>query len=217
MAEETEVILKKLDTEIQNLLNKIKTAQEGHIITSDYHNSLRDTLEAIARRVGITVKPASESKIFTLAPNFLPINQRQPRQFDWKVTFNKAAIPGKEEEGPQIKGDFVLGAFLVQLPDKAQIRKMTLRGNRDGDEENPVKFLVTLNRREFDDEDANPEVLITFDWTLEVEIQKETQELKSPKLGQVDNTRYQYYVEAEWVNAGDSDRFEINSLQVFCE
>lgn len=162
--------------------------------------------------------PVVKPGISTLAPDFLPFYSSQgtePQRFDWQVTFNKTVVPADAIH----KNDTVKGAFTVRFPDNAQLKEMIVRFKRPGVETNPIEFFVSLNRLEFDNTTTNPEVLVNFDLKAlgrnapNIQL-KETRQINS-SLGKVDNTKYQYYIYAFWENAGGSDRFEINSLQVF--
>lgn len=157
--------------------------------------------------------PVFKPEIFTFAPDFLPTDWERGQQYNWQVNFDKAVVP----PGADGTGNIVEGAFTVRFPDAAQIKKMTVRFKRIGDEGNPKGFFVSLNRVKFDDPDATPEVLINFDLTTLGYEFKETRPIKASSLEQVDNTKYQYFILAVWENAGGSDRFEINSMQVFCD
>lgn len=160
----------------------------------------------------VVTVPVIKHEIFTFAPDFLPINQRLPQQFDWLVTFNKAVVPTTANQ----KSDSVKGAFTVRLPDDAQLKEMIVRFKRIGDEGNPTEFFISLNRREFDKPDSNPEILVNFDLKTLGYTFKETRPINS-SLGKIDNGKYQYFILAYWGNAGGSDRFEINSFQIFSD
>lgn len=157
-------------------------------------------------------QPVPKTHIFTIAPNFLPINQAQSQQHDWKVTFNKAEVP---TAAAGRNGDFVKGAFVVRFPDGSRIKKMTTRFLRIGDNENPKAFFITLNRSNIEAPNSTPEVLIDFDLKFEFG-PKETRTIKSAALELVDNTKYEYFIFGYWESAGGSDRFKIETFQVFC-
>lgn len=147
---ENDQFLSQLDLEIRLLLNAIPIAHEGHIISSEYHNSLRKALLALAERIGLTVKPVSKSQVFTFAPNFLPLAEQNNDVFSWFISFNKAVIPPRAGEGEFAS---VGGALTVRLPDDATIKSMIVRGARvAGDEQkpDPKSFVISLNRMKFD-------------------------------------------------------------------
>lgn len=157
--------------------------------------------------------PVIKQKIFTFAPDFLPVNQRMPQQFDWVVTFNKAVIPNEA----LMKSDNVRGAFTVRLPDAAQLKTMIVRFKRFAQQGTPTAFFISLNRLEFDNPNANPEVLVNFDLKNLGQNPKETRPVAASDLGKVDNTKYHYFITAYWESAGSSDKFQINSMQIFCD
>lgn len=204
---EAEAVTPDIVLEIMTLLGDIPLARMGDIITSEHHNSLRRAINALARGIGVS----AEKTILNLSPNFQPVNQRLPKQFDWTVTFNKAVVTDNADQ----KGDNVKGAFTVQIPDGVRIQKMIVRGKRLGDEGNPEEFAVSLNRLAYDNPNAQPETIVNVDMRTEIGTIKETGNAKSSSLALVDNTKFQYFVFGYWENAGNSDRFEVNSIQIF--
>ncbi|MCD9185049.1 MAG: hypothetical protein LUM44_01340 [Pyrinomonadaceae bacterium] len=205
---ELEAATPEIVLEIMTLLDGIPLARRGDIISSEHHNSLRRAVNALARGIGAS----GEQTILNFSPDFLPVNQRLPAQFDWTVTFNKAIVPTNADT----KDDNVKGAFTVQLPHNVNIQRMIVRGKRIGDEGNPSEFFVTLNRLAYDSPNANPEVIVEIDLKTNVGPFKESANAKSASLGSIDNTKFQYFILGYWKNAGGSDRFEINSIQIFC-
>jgi hypothetical protein len=214
----------QIDLEIQLLLNAIPIANQGNIITSEYHNSLRNALMAIAERMGLTIKPVSEMQLLTLAPKFLPTSQGDAHGA-WVATFDKAAL------APDANG-VVKGSLAVQLPDGAVIISMTVRGARVGDEKDkpPKLFNVKLSRQKFDTEASQITPLITFKLADKKEKIKELNDIKGSlpedlddaptvrsrvlDLSRVNNQAYQYFIEANWDGTKDTAKFEIYSIQI---
>lgn len=221
----------QIDLEIQLLLNAIPIANEGNIITSEYHNSLRKALLAIAERMGLTIKPVSELQIFTFAPNFLPVWSDEAPVPSWVMTFDKAVLPAiAAGAAANVKGNLA-----VQLPDDATIVSMTVRGARvtaDKEKPKPKLFNVKLNRQKFDTETAQVTPLITFKLADEKEKIKEVNDIKGSlpddlddatarsrvlDLSRVNNQTYQYFIEANWDGDNNAAKFEIYSLQILCQ
>lgn len=96
-----------LPTNVQALLDAIPTAEDGHVITSEYHNALRDAIRALA---GLGDAPGVATHVLTLAPAFFPEDSNA-----WDHALGLAS-----------KGNNAVanGWFPVQLPDGARIARM---------------------------------------------------------------------------------------------
>lgn len=225
---EPEQPVSQIDLEIQLLLNKIPIAHEGHVVTSEYHNTVRDALMAIANRMGLTVKAVSDLQVLNFAPNF----QQVENTILWTVGFNKAIIPQvPNADAPSV----VKGSFPVQLPDSAVIDSMIVRGARaaaDKEKQKPRTFTVNLNRQKFDTENPQITPLIIFDLADEKEKIKEVNDVKESlpddlddatartrtlDLSRVNNQTYQYFIEAIWEGDNNLAKFEIYAFQIYCE
>lgn len=226
----------EIDTKLQLLINAIPIADPGNIITSEYHNALRDAVRALASRIGLSVNPVAEFKILTFAPNFLPLQTAvagataAPNN-KWEVLLNRASIPatGVNVQQP------VIGGFVVQLPDNADIYQMVVRGERlDKDKPKPKDFRVKLNRLRFGKDKFDPITLINIDlqslddgyFESSQPIKLSNQELNTITVGtqavvaerrRVNNEDYLYFVTAEWLgSAENAAKSEIHSIQIFC-
>ncbi len=196
------------DLRLLALLGLIPIAVPGEIIKDEYHNSLRNAVLAIATGLGA----GKGEETITFAPLFQPLEQFEGGHFDWILSFNKALCPSLTSNA----GNKVTGAFTVQLPQDASILSMTVRGDRIGNNENPTTFNVSLFQTEIDNSDGTLEELITVDLKTEFGIKK-TVKISSTEIILVDNEKYNYFIKAEWVDAGLSDRFEINLIQILIE
>lgn len=58
-----------MPTDLQTLLTAIPTAEDGHIITREYHNTLRAAVVGLAQQMGVSVQ---QEKYLTLSPYFFP-------------------------------------------------------------------------------------------------------------------------------------------------
>lgn len=227
----------EIDTKIQLLLNAIPIADPGKIITSEYHNSLRDAIRAIASRIGLSVNPVSEFKILSFAPNFQPLTPEPsstsgPSGNKWEIFLLNAAIPANVNAAIPVKG-----GFLVQLPDNSTIFQMIVRGARnDKDKPKPEKFTVKLSRLKLGTDKMQPTVLIDMDLSKVADgyfEEKDTVKLAENELDTdtitaqnkiadrslVNNKTHLYFVSAEWLagpNNPNAARSEIRSIQIFC-
>lgn len=229
----------EIDTRLQIILNSIPIADPGKIITSEYHNSLRDAVRALASRIGLSVNPVSEFKILSFAPNFLPLTSPNATSgaptAKWDIFLNRASIPPSAISSQQA----VSGGFVVQLPDGAKIFQMIVRGERlDKDAPKPTKFNVRLSRLKFTKEKVPPTVLIDIDlkqltdgiFEEKGSVKLSNEELDSDTITAqnkiadrklVNNETHLYYVSAEWLGgmtAGQPNgaKSEIHSIQIYC-
>jgi hypothetical protein len=96
--------------DIQTLINAIPDAQDGNVITSDYHNTIKTALAAIAGQLGAGT--SGQSNAVTLVPNFLPAPGNP-----WNVNIGVATDAAGSN-----------GWMPVYLPDGAAIQQMVAIG-----------------------------------------------------------------------------------------
>lgn len=230
----------EIDTKLQLLLNAIPIANPGNIITSEYHNALRDAVRALASRIGLSVNPTAEFKILSFAPDFLPLADagrssptagNLPPPQKWEVALNRAAVPSANLNINLP----VSGGCVVSLPDDASILQMIVRGERlDKDKTNPKSFSVKLNRLRFGGEKTPPTTMINVDLAAvkdgyfeekqTVKLAKEELDLNNSIARMtiddrrvVNNETHLYYVTAEWLAGADAAaKSEIHSIQIYC-
>ena len=98
--------------DIQTLINAIPDAQDGNVITSDYHNTIKTALAAIAGELGPSA--GGQSGAVTLVPNFLPIPGSNPWTLNLGVATDAAGsngwLPVYLPEGATIQQMVVIGA-----------------------------------------------------------------------------------------------------------
>jgi hypothetical protein len=135
-----------MSANLQTLINAIPTANDGDVITRQYHNSLRDALVAIASGLGVT---GTTDNTRTLAPSFLAA-QPQP---EWALAQGFAA---------KAAGGTCEGWIPLALPDGARLARMTLMGGRSGAPTPPATFTfqVQLLRQPFTETTTIPLVTI---------------------------------------------------------
>src|SRR5262245_38116019 len=91
-------------TDLQSLVNAIPIAEDGRVITSLYHNSLRAALLAIADKLG--ADPASGTVTLTFAPSFFPSGGNES---PWSLSEGVATKPPGASS--------TRGWFPLQLPE----------------------------------------------------------------------------------------------------
>src|SRR5439155_9136904 len=70
-------------SDLQVMISAIPIAQDGHIITADYHNALRLALVAISNRMGIG--PVTEEITGLNAPCLFPVTGVAPWNHDYGI------------------------------------------------------------------------------------------------------------------------------------
>jgi hypothetical protein len=104
--------------DIQTLINAIPDAQDGNVITSDYHNTIKAALLAIAGQLG-TAGPGAQTVKITVQPNLVAFAGGTP----WTVTLGVATSAAGSN-----------GFIPLNLPDGATIQQMVVFGSQS----NPV-------------------------------------------------------------------------------
>ena len=79
--------------DIQTLINAIPDAQDGNVITSDYHNTIKTALAAMAAQLGGGA--GTQAGTLTVPPNFLPVAGNTP----WNVKVGFAEDSGNSSDG----------------------------------------------------------------------------------------------------------------------
>src|SRR5258708_28047329 len=106
-----------MSSNLQALINAIQTAEDGHVITREYHNTLRAALVEVARLLGASA--ADQTFKLTLAPAFF----KNGTGSEWTQLNGVAtAVIGKSNNG----------LLPVQLPDGARLQSLTVTGRRKG-------------------------------------------------------------------------------------
>jgi len=200
---------------LQALLAAIPIAQDGQVITSEYHNSLRAALIALAGQLGLGLSSATTT--FTFAPAMLPIGNGAP----WPITANFTAqsTVGTNPDGWQP----------VQLPDGQSIQSMVVTGKLTAPA--PTSFAVTLFRESVDPAAAGPAALLTLEMktqtgaftasgsitasgaaTNAAGLVAQLAAVQDLKL--IDTSSYKYFLRATVTGAGNGTQAEIDAIQV---
>ncbi|MGD1095372.1 MAG: hypothetical protein ABSB35_25680 [Bryobacteraceae bacterium] len=98
--------------DIQTLVNNIPDAQDGNVITSDYHNTIKTALQAIAGTLAGT--SSGQTVTVNVPVNFLPVAGSTP----WSVKVGFAEDPSNSCDG----------WAPLTLPDGAVLRQLVAIG-----------------------------------------------------------------------------------------
>lgn len=104
-------------TDLATLLQQIPLAEDGKLITRDYHNSLRAALLALAGQTGT---PANAARQVVLVPNFIATSNKDP---GWQFT---RAVAVASEGGAD-------GILPIDRRDTEIIRSVTVSGRVPSD------------------------------------------------------------------------------------
>ena len=225
----------KSDDTVRNLISAIPIAAPGGLITDEYHNSLRSAVRALGERLGLSISPDSEFNVLSFAPNFLPVKQKNKEiaNLNWNVTLERAAIPaltGEDLSKP------VAGGFVLQLPDVGEIDQMFVWATKAKDSAKPREFNVTLNRKRLGSSDPAQQLILidlketpdgAFFKSAELsereislldEDEGETGTTKISTRRRINNEKWIYFVEAEFIAGGETaaEKYEINAIQIYC-
>ena len=95
---------------IPTLVNAIPDAQDGNVITSRYHNSIKAALLAIASQLGAATPPAAQTVSRTVQPNLLTVATSAA----WTVSLG-VATSGVNGSNGYVSLDLPDGAVIQQL------------------------------------------------------------------------------------------------------
>jgi hypothetical protein len=185
---------------LELLLSIIPIAQEGHVITSEYHNSLRAALLSLASVVGVNpgTPTGPQDVTVTLSPTFFHA------VFDpWQTGIGVAGVP---------QGQATTQGWLpVELPDGALVKSMTVIGRRDGQ---VATFSVTLERQPVTGGDFDE--IITAHLANSAQLYNVTKPFQGTAgLNEIDNKKYQYMIDATVGRSGNAtDLIQIYVIQL---
>jgi hypothetical protein len=197
-------------TAAQDVIASIPVANDGDVIRSNYHNSLRDALIALLAEVAVGRGPVAP-----LAPALQRVSGSTG---DWVV------VPGVAYVAAPAAGRADAEGWLpVELPHGGSIQSLTVSGGRTGQMSG---FDMKLLRRALT-ADPNPttDVLAALDLSTANASFLISADVDAPLLNdptpqqiadyrRIDNTKYLYYVTAEVTNARNGARAQLNSIQV---
>jgi hypothetical protein len=198
-------------SDLQILIASVPTAQDGHVITADYHNSVRNALVAIANHLGLG--PVSDEMTITNAPRLL----REGNLPEWELQYGFV----RRERAAPPNGN-IHGWMELDLPEGARIKKMVVFATRGGDGSLKVK----LKRQKITDPTITPD-LIAIDIAADADAARGTDgDVTIPGTGAgavaieeyrvVDNREHKYLFTAELDNITESTTAQIRAIQVVC-
>lgn len=192
------------NTDLQILLATIPVAQNGHLITSEHFNRLRDAILALAQQLDSGT--VSQTFTLTFAPNFFQISGED----SWSQSQGYANKPS---------GGNARGWFPLQLSNGSRIQSMTIIGRRNG---NIASFQVQLLRQPIDSTDAIPLIAVPlaqapdpFQVTAVLQVAG-AGPAATEEYRMVDNNNYKYLVRAALTGADATSIVQLHSIQVNC-
>jgi hypothetical protein len=189
----------------EDVLAAIPVAEDGEVIRSGYHNSLRDALQALLAEVAVGRGPVAP-----LSPAFLPVAPQPAWQLGPGTAFvNVTSGVGNAQ-----------GWLPLELPHGGRMQQLIVSGNRTGQTET---FLVILHRAAL--AGGPVEALAFLDLSQAASTFSErtdvgAADINNPTPAQllehtlVDNTKYRYFISARLANAQPGAQARVNSLQV---
>ena len=99
--------------DLQTLVDEIPDAEDGNIITSNYHNTVKTALQAVASQLGAAA-PGGRTVAQTIQPNFATIGPT-----GWTVTLGSATSAAGSN-----------GFIPLNLPEGATIQQMVAIGGQ---------------------------------------------------------------------------------------
>ena len=183
--------------DLQTLLNTVPTAAAGDIVTEVYHNSLRDTLEAVVKQIST---PVSKATTLTFAPTFFQSGSGP----NWGFAVGEAAIVGTGADG----------WLPIHLPDGTNLQSLTVIGQKRG---NIGSLIVQLERQGIVDSVLSQLIFIDLTsvsspFNITMSVQVNLPGLVPSALAAtladfqlVDNSKYKYLVQATLTPANPLD------------
>jgi hypothetical protein len=189
------------------LANLIPIAQDGQIITSDHHNTIRTALLALIAGLGGT--PSAATATVSVAPAFFT----DGTQTNWQVSMG---IASKPQAAPAV----VSGWVPIELPDQMHIQSMNVIGSRTG----TIPTLeFDLIRQPFTDTTTATLISISGDGTTTNPFGTNTAfdptnltAATIEDLTRVDNSKYKYIIHALMRGVDQNATVQILTLQVIC-
>jgi hypothetical protein len=177
---------------LYTLLGDIPIANNGDVITADYHNSLREALFALAAFLG--QGSVAETQVVTYAPALIPFDIDHGHSGAWTL----------QPTGAVVSAGLLGGWLPVDLPDGVQLQKFILVNSRHGDLED---LNATLNCVPLETPTSAPTVLALVDVhggtgavrtdPAPINPGGSTDPAVIATLGRVDNSSYRYFIEVK--------------------
>jgi hypothetical protein len=191
-------------------LNAIPVAEEGHVITPRYHNSLRDVLILLASQLGTL--PSSAQAVISLPAALLPITDSGTPVPAWEVKPGAAVRPAQ--------GNSASGWMPVQLPDGWLIQSMQVTAEREG---TVTSCTVTLNRQQISGDSAATLITVSLknapltpDTPVAAAVKGDSVAVVQ-NYSLVDNSSFNYYIKADLANPAQGATVVLHSIQILCK
>jgi hypothetical protein len=193
----------------QDVLAAIPVAEDGEVIRSGYHNSLRDALQALLAEVAVGRGPVAP-----LSPALLQVGQDPQWAIGPGVAQAQAPPTGKADAN---------GWLPLELPHGGYIQNLTVSGRRTG---SMKEFTLELARQAIStDQQPQTDVLASDDLSNETAAFLKALPATSPTTAnltaqqveerrRIDNTKFKYYVTAVVTQASNGAVAQLNSIQV---
>ena len=180
-------------TDLATLINAIHPAEDGGVITTEYHNSVRAAVRAIGDQLGTS----RQANMLTLAPIFTP-NGTTP---SWVLGLGVASRPGASAEG----------WIALQLPEGASIQSLTVSGRKSGA---MASFRLLLQIQGISDSVLTSLIIVPLEgaddpFNVTVNLPPER-----GAAAVVDNRHNKYLIVARLRDAVDGSTAQINAIQV---
>lgn len=186
-----------MPADLPTLINAIPTAEDGHVITPDYHNTVR---AAIVQLAAVAGGVATSSVTLAYPPIFFPVDDAsrgwEPRQ----------GLATRSD------ADAANGWFPVTLPDKSRLASMTVVGRKFVAVPGALSLRVLLKRISL--ADLQTETLINVN--LRDVNGEPFSRSGSPTQPLIDNAQFQYYVQATLMNAPADLQIDFYAFQFAC-
>jgi hypothetical protein len=198
-------------SDLQVLIAMVPVAHDGHVITAEYHNALRNALIAIANRLGLG--PVSEEITITSAPRFLRHGNLPEWEQQYGFVQRLAATP---------PSGGIHGWMELDLPDGARIKRMVVYATRHG----IGSLKVKLKRQRITDRNVAPD-LIAVEIAADADEARGTEgDVTVPGIGAgadtiaefriVNNREHKYLLTAELEDINVDSTARIGAIQIVC-
>jgi hypothetical protein len=197
-------------SDLQVMISAIPTAQDGQVITADFHNALRLALVAIANQLGIG--PVSDEITVTNAPRLSPMAGAVAWDHDVGLVRKPQVVPAGN----------VRGWMEVELPHGARIKKMVVFGTTSG----TGTLKIRLRRQQVTDPTVFADLIVIeipdgFDVTKGAEgdvtlpgTGASSVAIESFRL--VDNRQQKYLLTAELDGVDANTTAQFHCMQIVC-
>jgi len=196
--------------------SSIPVAQDGDLITSNYHNSLRDAIIQLADQSGGAAGGGTTALAF--APAMQPTGGSDA--VSWVQQLGFANRP------PTVPGDKVVDGWMpVSLPHGSRVRKLTVVGNRT--KGTWLLFQVQLFRQLAADTATEPLIQIIVPKTAGTPpsppdakpgtftVSEERKDKDAVLV--VDNTNYRYILRVQLLGVSDDSDVSLRAFRIECD